>query len=256
VRGLADKVAVVAGGARGLGAATAERLAAEGARVVVGDIEADGAKATAARIEAAGGAALAVPFDIVDETSVRALIAAAVDGFGGVDLLHNVAADLSDRTLRRDTDAVDIDVAVWDRTMTVNLRGFLLTVKAAVPEMLRRGGGAIVNTSSAASFMGEAQRPAYAVAKAGVNALTRHVASRWGKENIRCNAVAPGVILTEALKSGPQSSELQRRILKAVRVPRLGEPDDIASMVAFLLSDEAAYINGQVLSVDGGITMR
>jgi NAD(P)-dependent dehydrogenase (short-subunit alcohol dehydrogenase family) len=253
---LADKVAVVAGGARGLGAATAERLAAEGARVVVGDIEADGAKATAARIEAAGGTALAVAFDIVDEASVRALIAAAVDGFGGVDLLHNVAADLSDRTLRRDTDAVDIDVAVWDRTMTVNLRGFLLTIKAAVPEMLRRGGGAIVNTSSAASFMGEAQRPAYAVAKAGVNALTRHVAGRWGKENIRCNTVAPGVILTEALRSGPDSSELQRRILKAVRVPRLGEPDDIASMVAYLLSDEAGYINGQVLSVDGGITMR
>ena len=176
-RGLAGKVAVIAGGATGIGAATAARLGAEGVRVVVGDIAGEAAEATAQAIRGAGGAAAACAFDLADPESVRALIDSAVAGFGGVDLLFNVGSDMS--LLRADTDVVDIDFEVWDRTMAVTLRGYLASMKHALPLMLSRGGGAIVNMSSAAAFIGEPTRPAYATAKAGIGALTRHVASRW-----------------------------------------------------------------------------
>jgi NAD(P)-dependent dehydrogenase (short-subunit alcohol dehydrogenase family) len=122
--------------------------------------------------------------------------------------------------------------------------------------MLRRGGGAIVNTSSAAAFKGEPARPAYAAAKAGINALTRHVASRWGKEGIRCNAVAPGLVLTDTIRNSPQFDAIQAAALPGVRSSRLGETEDVAAMVAFLLSDEASWVNGQVMSVDGGTILR
>ena len=256
MRGLAGKVAVVAGGASGIGAATAARLAEEGARVVVGDLNAVGAAEVAEAIRSAGGTAVDVAFDIADEASVRTLFAAAVEAYGGVDLLHNVAADLSAQTLRRDTDAVDLSLDVWDRTFSVNLRGFLLTTRAVVPLLLERGGGAIVNTSSAASFLGEPERPAYAAAKAGVNALTRHVASKWGKAGIRCNAVAPGLVLTDAVRSGPRFAVLEKAVLPSVRSNRLGRPEDIAAMVAYLLSDDAEWVNGQVYGVDGGTVLR
>lgn len=256
MRGLAGKVAVLAGAGSGIGAATAARLAAEGMRVVVGDINADGAEATVASITARGGEARAVVFDIASEDSVGALFAAADAAYGGLDALFNVAADLSEGTIRRDTDAVDIDLAVWDRTFAVNLRGFLLTTREAVPRLVARGGGSIVMTSSGAAFAGEAERPAYAAAKAAVCALTRHVASRWGKDNIRCNAVAPGLVLTDAVRSGPHFEDLQKLVLRGVRSTRLGEPDDIAAMVAYLFSDDAAWINGQVYGVDGGTILR
>ncbi len=122
--------------------------------------------------------------------------------------------------------------------------------------MLNRGGGAIVNMSSAAAFQGEPSRPAYATAKAGIGALTRHVASRWGKEGIRCNAVAPGFTATETIRSAPQWPELEASALRRMRATRVGLPEDVASLVAFLLSDEGAWINGQVINVDGGTILR
>jgi NAD(P)-dependent dehydrogenase (short-subunit alcohol dehydrogenase family) len=254
--GIAGKVAVVAGGATGIGAATAARLGKEGARVVVGDLSEDGARATAARISGAGGIALPVTFDIADELAVAALFEAAVDAYGGVDLLYNVAADMTERGLRGDTDVLTVDLAVWDRTMTVDLRGYLLTIRHAIPLMLARGGGAIVNTSSGAAFVGEAERVCYAVAKSGITALTRHVASGWGKRGIRCNAIAPGLVLTETVRNGPHFADMERTILEVTRSPRLGDPADVAGMVAFLFSDDGAWINGQVIAVDGGNTMR
>jgi len=254
LQGLTDKVAVVVGGATGIGAATAARLGGEGCRVVIGDIAEDAARQTAERITAAGGTATHAAFDLADPGSVANLIDAAATTYDGVDLLFNVGADMS--TIRADTDVVDIDFAVWDRVMTVNLRGYVAAMKYAIPRMLDRGGGAIVNMSSAAAFQGEPARPAYATAKAGIGALTRHVASRWGKEGIRCNAVAPGFTATEAIRSVPQWPDLQAGALKRIRGTRVGDPDDIAALVAFLLSEEGEWINGQVVNIDGGTVLR
>jgi NAD(P)-dependent dehydrogenase (short-subunit alcohol dehydrogenase family) len=254
LRGLADKVAVVVGGATGLGAAAAARLGEEGCRVVIGDVAVDAAQRTAARIAATGGAATPAAFDLADPASVAALIDSAATTYGGVDLLFNVGADMG--AIRADTDVVDIDFAVWDRVMAVSLRGYVAAMKYAIPEMLKRGGGAIVNMSSAAAFQGEPARPAYATAKAGIGALTRHVASRWGKDNIRCNAVAPGFTATETIRAVPQWSDLQAAALKRIRGPRVGEPGDVAALVAFLLSDEGEWINGQVVNIDGGTVLR
>jgi NAD(P)-dependent dehydrogenase (short-subunit alcohol dehydrogenase family) len=254
LRGLAERVAVVVGGATGIGAATAARLGEEGCRVVIGDVAADAAARTAARIVAAGGTAAHVTFDLSDPQSVANLIRSAATTYDGIDLLFNVGADMS--TIRSDTDVVDIDFDVWDRVMAVNLRGYVAAMKYAIPEMLNRGGGAIVNMSSAAAFQGEPARPAYATAKAGIGALTRHVASRWGKESIRCNAVAPGFTATEAIRSAPQWPELQASALKRIRGTRVGDPDDIAALVAFLLSEDGAWINGQVVNIDGGTVLR
>jgi NAD(P)-dependent dehydrogenase (short-subunit alcohol dehydrogenase family) len=254
MRGLTDKVVVVVGGATGLGAATAARLATEGSSVVVGDIAEVAARQTADNIVAAGGTATAVAFDLADPDSVGELMRAAESTYGGIDGLFNVGADMS--TLRADSDVVDIDLDVWDRVMAVNLRGYVAAMKHAIPRLLDRGGGTIVNMSSAAAFQGEPARPAYATAKAGIGALTRHVASRWGKEGIRCNAVAPGFTATEAIRSVPQWPDLEASALRRIRGMRVGDPDDVASLVAFLLSDEGAWINGQVVNIDGGTVLR
>jgi len=254
LRGLADKVVVVVGGGSGIGAATSARLGEEGCRVVVGDVAEDAAQHTAARIAAAGGTATHVAFDLADTASVAHLIQSATTTYDGVDLLFNVGADMS--TLRADTDVVEIDFGVWDRVMAVSLRGYVAAMKYAIPAMLRSGGGAIVNMSSAAAFQGEPARPAYATAKAGIGALTRHVASRWGKDGIRCNAVAPGFTATDAIRSVPQWPELEAAALKRIRGTRVGDPEDVAALVAFLLSSEGSWINGQVVNIDGGTILR
>lgn len=253
-RGLVGKVAVVAGGATGIGAATARRLAAEGCSVAIGDINIDDAIGTAQEISAAGGVASAVWFDLADPDSIAELSRAAVTEFGGIDLLFNVGSDMS--LLSGDTDVLDIDLATWDRTMTVTPRGYLITMQNVIPQMLARGGGAIVNMSSAAAFQGEPTRPAYAAAKAAVGALTRHVAARWGRDGIRCNAVAPGLVATPVIRSAPIFEDLQAAALKRMYSTRVGDPDDVAALVAFLMSDEGAWMNGQVVNVDGGAVRR
>ncbi len=253
MRGLQGKVAVIAGGATGIGAATAIRLAEEGAAVVVGDIDAAGAEAVAAQIGKSGGTARASGFDVSDDTSVKALVQVAVDAYGGLDLMHANAADLS--LCAKDFDAVDVSLEIFDRTIAVNLRGHLLCTRHAIPELLKRGGGAIVYTSSGAAFIGEAERVSYGVSKAGINALMRHVASRWGKQGVRANAIAPGLVLTDAAMVHMDEAA-QAAVLAAGRSKRLGRPADIASMVAFLASDDGDWVNGQTLSVDGGIVMR
>lgn len=254
LRGLDGKVVIVAGGATGIGAATAERLGAEGALVVVGDIAFEAAADTSTRVVDGGGKATAVPFDLADPDSVAELVSAAVAAYGGVDALFTVGADMA--AIRGDTDVVDVDLELWDRVMTVNLRGYVAALKYTIPQLLSRGGGAIVNMSSAAAFQGEPARPAYATAKAGIGALTRHVAARWGKEGIRCNAVAPGFTATDAIRAAPQWPDLEASALKRIRGSRVGETDDVAALVAFLLSDEGSWINGQVINIDGGTVLR
>jgi NAD(P)-dependent dehydrogenase (short-subunit alcohol dehydrogenase family) len=255
MRGLDGKVAVVAGGAGGIGTATSVRLAEEGARVVVGDLDEQLALGVAEEIARRGGAAIPHPCDISVEDDVAGLIARAVDEYGGVDILHANAADLSPGTIGEDSDVAQIDLEVFDRTMRVNMRGHFLCARHVIPELLKRGGGAVVFTSSAAAFAGEPERPAYAMAKSGNHALVRHIASRWGKDGIRANAVAPGLVLTASVRDS-LNAEFREQVLRLSRSPRLGTPEDIAAMVAFLASDDGEWINGQVFDVDGGAILR
>jgi NAD(P)-dependent dehydrogenase (short-subunit alcohol dehydrogenase family) len=250
MRGLSGQAVLMAGGAGGIGSATSLRLGTEGARIAVGDVDRGAAEAVAARIKEGGGEAFGLYLDIGDEKSVMSAIRATVEAFGGLD-----AADLSQATITNDTDALSIDLEVFDRTIRTNLRGHFLCTKHAVPELLQRGGGGLVYTSSAAAFIGEAERPSYAVAKSGINALVRHVASKWGKEGIRANAIAPGLVLTDRIQESIDPS-FRAMALKGARSPRLGRPDDVAAMVAFLMSSDGEWVNGQVISVDGGATMR
>ncbi|QOV37327.1 SDR family oxidoreductase [Streptomyces ferrugineus] len=255
MRGLQGKRIVIAGGAAGIGASTAERLTKEGASVVIGDRNLDAAQTTAKRLNETGGTALAVEFDLADESSIQALIHTAVTELGGIDGLFNVGADLSPQNLGRDTNLLDMDLAVWRRTFEVNLFGYALTCRAAIPHLLAQGGGAIVNTSSGSAWIGEPERPAYGASKAAINALTRHIASAWGKQGIRCNTVAPGVTMTETAQQ-QAGEELKAMVLGMVRSPRLGLPADPAAAATFLLSDDATWVNGQAWSIDGGMTIR
>nr|WP_028008497.1 SDR family oxidoreductase [Solimonas flava] len=253
MRRLAGKVMIVAGGGSGIGAETARRLADEGAAVLVGDLDGGAAERVAARIVADGGTARGQHCDIADEASVAALVQAAVREWGGLDGIHVNAADM--RALLDDTDALDVPLDIFDRTLRVNLRGHLLCTRAALPALLARGGGAIVYTSSGAADMGEPTRVSYAVSKSGLQALMRHVATRWGKAGVRANAIAPGLVLTEQLRDHfPE--DLRLATLAITRSPRLGRSEDIAAMVAMLMSDDGAWINGQVLGVDGGARLR
>lgn len=258
--GLRDKVIIVAGGALGIGAATARKLAASGAKVIVADLNDKDASATAASIREDGGIASFVRFDITDEESIKAMIAHAMDQHGRLDGLHNNVGAVS--LSPQDTNLLDIDLAVWEQMFRVNLTGFLLTMRHAIPRMLEQGGGAIVNTSSAAAFAAMPTLPAYSASKAGVVALTRHVATAYGRQGIRCNAVAPGAIATEgALASakamGGDPQEWFRNVRENVaHSHRDGTPQDIAAVVALMLSDEGSWINGQCFSIDGGWLFR
>lgn len=251
MRGLKDKVGIVAGGGRGIGAATVRRLAAEGAAVVIGDIREAEAQSVADEIINGGGRALAVGMDITDEDSVAAIVEKAVSGFGGLDFFHANAAGGT----QGDVNALECPLDVFDKSIAINLRSHLICTQKALPALLERGGGAMVYTSSGAAYGGAPWQVAYPMAKNGLHALMRHVAARWGKQNIRANAVAPGVVLTEAVREH-LTAEYTEEALKRVPSPRLGQPDDIAGMVAFLVSDDGQWVNGQVISVNGGAAMR
>jgi NAD(P)-dependent dehydrogenase (short-subunit alcohol dehydrogenase family) len=254
---LEDKVAIVVGGATGIGAVTCRRLASEGATVVVADVNMAGAERTAASIADDGGRSLAVEIDLLEEPSVAAMVERTVSTFGGVDLLDNNAADTSPEAMMGDLDVVTIDMALWDRIFAINLRGFALTCRHTIPAMLERGGGAIVNIASGSGTNGEPDHVAYGCSKAGVIQLARHIGARWGKEGIRCNSIAPGLIVTEKVAAAGETFQgFANLILARLLTPRLGIPEDIAATVAFLLSDDAGYISGQVFPVDGGMFVR
>jgi len=247
----AGKVAIVTGAASGIGRASALALAREGASVLVADLHADGAERVAAEIAAQGGRAAAQRADVGDEASVAAMVAAAVARFGHLDVLHNNAAASDAATIGAGGEITALDVAIWDRALAVNLRGPMLGCKHAIPRMLARGGGSIVNTSSVSGLAADATRPAYGVSKAGLDALTRYVATQYGKRGIRCNSIAPGVIDTPSLAANVPREPIaiyQRSTLLA----RLGRAEDVANAVVFLASEESAFVTGQTLVVDGG----
>lgn len=244
---LAAKVAIVTGGGGGIGSAVARRLVAEGAKVVIADLFEEMAMAAAKPL---GDAALAVQFDAVDPTSVEAMVERAVSHFGRLDILHNNAAMTDPDKHSLDTDAVTIPIEIWDETIDVNLRGYLLGCKYAIPHMVEGGGGSIINTASNSGTAGDLARIAYGASKGAIITMTKYIATQHGRQNIRCNSIAPGVVLTEALDaSAPGLKEIIKR---HVLTPEFGTPDDIAALVAFLASDESRYITGENISISGG----
>lgn len=248
---LSSRVAVVVGCAGGIGAATAATLAARGAAVVLADIDEAAVKENAARIVEAGGTAAATGCDVRDEGQVAATMKLAVDSFGRLDILHNNAAAM--HLLREDKDVVSADIGHWDQTMAVNLRGQLLGSKHAIPHMLARGRGSIVNTASVTGLMGDVMLTAYGASKAAVVHLTLSIATQYGKRGIRCNAVVPGLIRVSR-PGGGLSEETLRKHLRQQLLGATGQPQDVANAVAFLAGDEARFITGQLLKVDAGLT--
>ena len=249
---LRGKVIIVAG-AGGIGNELARRYAREGASVLLGDIDVATARAVAAEIISTGGSAAGVELDGADDASVRAAVDLAVGRFGGLDGFHANFASFRDGENSQDVLGIPLDV--YDEMMRVNARGFVLCTRHAIPAMLARGRGSIVYTSSGAAYLGETVRVAYAMSKEAVHALMRHVANRFGPEGIRANVIAPGVI------AHPRFAQvIPREVAEAMKarttVRRLGAPSDIAAMGALLMSDEGSFITGQVISVDGGVSMR
>ena len=248
---LNEKIAIVTGGGSGIGKATAFAFAREGARVVVADIHGESAEDTAREIRHAGGEAIAQPTDVSLEGEVTAMIQRAVDEYGGLHILHNNAAMTAAGDHAHDADLLTMTVDYWDRSFAVNLRGAMLGCKHGIPEMIKSGGGSIINTSSNQSLAGDMSQFAYSAAKAGVNALTRSVATTYGRHSIRCNTVAPGIILTPSTQAACPP-EVVDEIVASNLVPRAGEADDLANLVLFLASDESSFVTGQLISVDGG----
>ncbi|MEZ7979797.1 MAG: glucose 1-dehydrogenase [Myxococcota bacterium] len=245
------KVSIITGAASGIGRITALTLAREGARVVIADIDLAGGRRVAKEIVAAGGEALAVKVDVGSEASVIALVEVVMDAFGALHVLHNNAAITSPAHQRRDGNLLDLDVEVWDETMRIDLRGPMLGCKHAIPRMIESGGGSIVNTTSNSALAGDLTLNAYAAAKGGLNTLTLSVATAFGKQGIRCNAVSPAHIESPSL-TAVVPAEVIEMLRSQCLTRRLGSPQDVANMVLFLASEEAAFITGQILRVDGG----
>lgn len=250
---MAGKVAIVTGGAMGIGRAAAMALAARGAQVMIADINPQRAEETAGEIRDKGMVARTCRCDVGQESEIRAAVSTTLGAFGGIDILFNNAALTAKEDSSRDRLACDLEIELWDRVMAVNLRGPWLFAKFVIPEMLKRGGGVILNTSSVASMRGQLGNTAYTTSKAGINGLTLAIATQYGKDGIRCNAIAPGFIGdTNATSAIPETYHLQS--LAHVLTPYLGQAADIGNLVAFLASDEARYITGQIINCDGGVT--
>jgi NAD(P)-dependent dehydrogenase (short-subunit alcohol dehydrogenase family) len=245
------RIALVTGGAAGIGRATARTLAREGATVVIADIDVDGAKRVAAEVgEEIGGEAEAVHFDATDAESIEALVDTVIAKHGRIDVIHNNAALVGPDAWFTDGSVIDTSLEMWDRAFATNVRSIFLMCKFALPHMVRNGGGSIINMASVGGLRGSPALTAYGTTKAAVVGLTRFVAAQHGKDGVRCNAIAPGVIRTQQLLDAVP--ELPVRALEGVASPRVGEPEDIANMVLFLASAESAFVNGETYRVDGG----
>jgi len=246
--GLAGRVIVVTGGGQGIGAACAERFASEGARVALWDVNTVAAKALAERLRAAGAEAEAVPCNVARKGEVDAALAATVLAFGRVDGLVNNAG------IFRAADFLEVTEEDWDAVLDVNLKGAFLVGQAVARQMVAQAsGGAIVNMSSVNGSMAIASIASYNASKGGINQLTRAMALALADHRIRVNAAAPGTIATELAREAVLTSdEAKQRILGRTPMKRLGEPEEVADVVAFLLSDAARYMTGEIVHVDGG----
>ena len=250
---LSDRVAIVTGGASGIGLAAATRLADDGAAVVIADIDAERGGPHAERLREAGARVSFVATDVARSADVQALVAETVELYGEVDILFNNAAYL---TLEHYGSVTETSEEHWSRCIEVTLTGVYLCSKYAIPSMLRRGRGSIVNNASVGGLVGFGRHAAYCSAKGGVIQLTREIAIDYAAENIRCNAVCPGLIETPMNTAYLADADDRERALAHAVIKRPGRPEEIAATVAFLVSDEASYLTGAIIPVDGGYLLR
>lgn len=243
--GIQDKVAIVTGSARGLGAATARRLAEEGAKVVVTDVLAEQAEATAEALRAAGLTARAVIADITKATEVQRLVDETVEAFGGVHILVNNAGFPRDKYL------VKMSEEDWDLVIQVMLKGAFLATKAVMPHMIEQGWGRVINISSRA-HLGNPTQANYSAAKAGLIGMAKALAIEEGRYGVTVNCIAPGFMETEMVQALPTYETIKERAVQVQPIKRVGQPADIANAVAFLASERAGFITGEVLHVTGG----
>ena len=244
---LEGKVALITGGAQGIGRAIALLLAREGAKVVISDINLEKARETCREIEALGREALAVGGNVADAREAEAMVQQTIEKFGRMDILVNNAGITRDQVLLR------MKEEDWDLVLSVNLKGAFHCTKAALRPFLRQKGGKVVNISSVTGEMGNAGQANYAASKAGVLGFTKSIAREYARRNIQVNAVAPGFIDTAMSQAIPQKD--REFLIKQIPMERLGSPEDVAAAVLFLASPAADYITGQVLNVNGGMYM-
>jgi 2-hydroxycyclohexanecarboxyl-CoA dehydrogenase len=246
-----DRVALVTGGASGIGRAVVRRLAREGARVAAADLDLAGAEEAAAEAKEAGGEGLAVGMDVTDTGSVRAGVARVLETWGRIDVLANVAG------WDRIRPFVETDEELWGRIIAINFRGVLATCHAVLPGMIERGGGAVVNVASEAGRAGSSGQAVYSGAKGAVISFSRALAREVARHGIRVNVVAPGLTDTPLLRRmiDEGNEKLIEAIVKATPIRRLATPEEVAEAVVFLASDRASFITGQTLGVGGGLVM-
>jgi 3-oxoacyl-[acyl-carrier protein] reductase len=243
---LNDRVAIITGSGAGIGRAGALTFAREGAKVAVVDIDEKAAKEVAEEIAAAGGEAMAIAADVADRASVDAMVQAVLDRWGRIDVLINNAGILRDGRLVKMTEEQ------FDLVIAINLKGVFNCTQAVAPHMLEAEYGRIINTTSVVAIYGNFGQTNYVAAKAGVIGMTKVWARELGRKGITVNAVAPGFIATEMVKSIPQN--IAEQMISKVPMQRMGEPEEIANAYLWLASDEASYVNGAVICVDGGVT--
>jgi 3-oxoacyl-[acyl-carrier protein] reductase len=252
----AGKVVIITGAAAGIGRATALHFAREGAKVAGWDVSPKVADSFEADITQAGGEALFQVVNVTDSAAVEAAVQQVVEKWGGIDILINNAGIVRDAQLVKVNGAgpkIGMLEESWDAVIDVNLKGVFLTTRAVVPHMIRRGGGVILNAASVVGLQGNFGQTNYVASKAGVIGMTRTWARELGKYNIRVNAVAPGFIETDMIKSMPP--EVLDKMMMRTPIGRLGTPNDVANAYAWLASDEAGFVHGTVLSIDGGVVL-
>jgi cyclopentanol dehydrogenase len=246
---LAGKVALISGGAQGMGAAEVRLFAREGARVVVGDVLEAAGRTVEAEVGAAGGQAAFVPLDVTREADWERAVALAVERFGRLDVLVNNAG------IGAASRVEDTTVEAWDRVMAVNAKGVFLGTRAAIPAMRRAGGGSIVNISSQLGLVGmDDSSPQYTASKGAVRLLTKTTALQYAREGIRCNSVHPGPIVTAMTERRRADPVTYQRMLSRIPLGRYGQPEEVAYAVLYLASDESAFVTGSELVIDGGWT--
>jgi NAD(P)-dependent dehydrogenase (short-subunit alcohol dehydrogenase family) len=250
---MTGKVALVTGGGSGIGAATAQLLAAHGASVAVTDLDGESAGRVADEITGAGGRAVGYDLDVAVEDGWRDVVAQVSVDLGPVTVLHGNAAPTGQSIMSRDLDVLCADVEIWDLLAAVVLRGNMLGCKHTIGSMIAAGGGSIVLTTSIKGRTGSALRAAYSTMKGGLEQLVRMVATEYGRYGVRCNGVAPGIIVTRGLRE-VVGEDYAKELLAAQLIGRFGEAEDIAAAVLYLASDASSFMTGQTLVVDGGMT--